>query len=238
MWNPLRPKEKEPKTLTAEQEEYFKTEKGKAELAAYFKTPQGAEELRRAVILESLRKAPTLLEALPVDAATYESFMLKPIEIKEGLPLLRQVVKTVWESDAFLCLLLYRVRTQLLVKNVPILPTVLHRLCMMIAQIDIGENVVLQPGVYIAHGQVVIDGEVEIGSGTSIAPWVSIGLDGRGMSGPKIGRQVFIGTGAKVLGPFTIGDGARIAANSVVMKDVERNTTVAGAPAKLVRDRG
>ena len=58
----------------------------------------------------------------------------------------------------------------------PVVPRIAHRLAMMLAQVSIGDPVVVHPGVYIVHGQVVIDGQVEIQSGVTIAPWVTIGL--------------------------------------------------------------
>jgi serine O-acetyltransferase len=74
-----------------------------------------------------------------------------------------------------------------------------------------------------------------------INPWVTIGLSGSrrwgfDARGPVIGDKVYIGTGAKVLGPITVGAGARIGANSVVMDDVPPGATVVGAPARIVRD--
>lgn len=229
--------ERYPKPYTAEQLAYFDTEEGRAELFEYFKTPEGAEALRRSMRDEVYEQEPTLREAVPVDAAAYASLMMGPLEIKQGLPLFLQIVQTAWESDAFLCMLLYRIRVRLLVHSIPLLPTVLHRLCMVLAQVDIGDKVVLQPGVYIPHGQVVIDGKVVIGSGTSIGPWVTIGLAAVEVEGPTIGAGVFIGTGAKILGRIRVGEAARIGANSVVLRDVEPQTTVVGAPAKVVRDR-
>jgi serine O-acetyltransferase len=70
-----------------------------------------------------------------------------------------------------------------------------------------------------------------------IAPWVTLGRYGEALEGPTIGTDVFIGTGAKIFGAIKVGDGARIAANAVVTRDVPPNTTVAGAPAKVIRDR-
>ena len=58
----------------------------------------------------------------------------------------------------------------------PVLPRLAHRLAMPIAQVSIGDPVVVHPGVYILHGQVVIDGIVEIHSGAVIGPFVTIGL--------------------------------------------------------------
>ena len=58
----------------------------------------------------------------------------------------------------------------------PVLPRIAHRLAMVLAQVSIGDPVVMHPGVYIVHGQVVIDGLAEIHPGVTIAPWVTIGL--------------------------------------------------------------
>ena len=75
----------------------------------------------------------------------------------------------------------------------------------------IGDPVVIQPGLYLLHGQVVIDGLTEIGHGVTIAPFVTIGLAPGDIVGPRIGDEVQIGTGAKVLGAIEVGDGARSA---------------------------
>jgi serine O-acetyltransferase len=105
---------------------------------------------------------------------------------------------------------------------------------MMTAQVSIGDPVLVEPGVYLPHGQVVIDGMVEVGAETAISPWVTIGLLTGGYKGPTIGRDVRIGTGAKVLGPVVIGDGARIGANAVVLDDVPAGATAVGVPARVV----
>jgi serine O-acetyltransferase len=107
----------------------------------------------------------------------------------------------------------------------------------MLWQLDVGKNTLLEPGVYIPHGKVVMDGMIRVGRGTTITPWVTLGLT-TSIQGPSIGREVLIGTGAKILGAIEVGDRARIAANSVVLTDVPPGATVAGAPAKVVRVRG
>ncbi len=73
----------------------------------------------------------------------------------------------------------------------PLLPRIAHRLAMAIAQISIGDPVIVHPGVYIVHGQVVMDGLVEVHPGAVIAPWVTLGLRGGNVVGPTIeaGRQ-------------------------------------------------
>jgi serine O-acetyltransferase len=219
-------------------DEFFRTSaEGHASLEQHFQeTPARDAELQRSITTELRRQQPTFLEALRRDTAIYASLMFKPPQLRTGLQLLGAAARLAWENDAFFCLLLYRVRVRLYVHGIPVLPTVLHRLCQVLGQLDIGQNVLIEPGVYIPHGKVVIDGIVRVGGGTTIAPWVTVGLTAA-ITGPTIGPDVFIGTGAKVLGPISIGAGARIAANAVVLTDVPRGTTVAGAPAKVVRDR-
>jgi serine O-acetyltransferase len=164
--------------------------------------------------------------------------MINPLQMKSGLALLKEALSLAWNSDAFLSLLLYRVRVRLLVHNVPLVPAILHRLCIIHSQMNIGQYVVIAPGVYFQHGQVVIDGKVEIGTGTVIAPWVTLGLNTKGdLDGPTVAENVFVGTGAKVLGPVTLGQAARVGANAVVLKDVPPHATAVGIPAEILPDR-
>ena len=83
---------------------------------------------------------------------------------------------------------------------------------------------------------VVIHGNTEIGENVTILQGVTIGevfkVDKKGV--PKLGDNIMIGAGACVLGPITIGNNVKIGANSVVLRDVPNNVTVAGSPAKIV----
>ena len=67
-----------------------------------------------------------------------------------------------------------------------------------------------------------------------IFPWVTVGLRAGNFQGPTIRRGVHIGTGAKVIGPVTVGAGAQIGANAVVVTDVAPHTTVVGSPARPI----
>jgi hypothetical protein len=78
---------------------------------------------------------------------------------------------------------------------------------MLVVQISIGDPLGIAAGVYIIHGQVVADGLAQIGSGTTIGSFVTIGLRAGNVRGATIGRDVSIGTSAKLIGPVTIGDG-------------------------------
>ena len=95
-----------------------------------------------------------------------------------------------------------------------------------------GDPVLMAPGVYIVHGQTVIDGLTEIGPGCVIAPFTTIGLRSGHWVGPTLEADVEVGTGAKVLGEVRVGAGARIGANAVVVDDVPPGATVVGAPAR------
>lgn len=100
----------------------------------------------------------------------------------------------------------------------------------------IGRGAQFGPGFVLIHSTgVVINGTVRGGSNVSIEHQVTLGAERR--ESPVLGDDVFIGAGAKVIGAVTIGDGARVGANAVVVDDVPSNCTVVGIPARVVRRR-
>jgi serine O-acetyltransferase len=157
-------------------------------------------------------------------------------DFRPGLDAIVQTLRLMWVSDALIAQALYRLKARLQALGVPVLPWLAHRMAMQIAGVAIGDPVLVRPGVYLLHGQVVIDGIAEIESGAVIGPFVTIGLRAGNFDGPRIGRNVQIGTGAKIIGPVRIGAGARIGANAVVVHDVPEGTTVVGAPARPVTE--
>ena len=93
----------------------------------------------------------------------------------------------------------------------------------------------------IDHGMgIVICETAEIGDDCLIYHGVTLGGTGKdvGKRHPTIGNNVLIGTGAKVLGPFKVGDNSRIAANSVVLSEIPPNSTAVGVPARVVKVDG
>jgi len=103
--------------------------------------------------------------------------------------------------------------------------------------VDINPAARIGSGVMLDHATGFVMGETAvIGDDCSILQGVTLGGTGKSEEDrhPKIGNRVLIGAGASILGNLTIGDGAKIAAGSVVLKDVESNCTVAGVPAKGV----
>lgn len=189
---------------------------------------------REAVRREIRSRHPGLIEALAADARVTALYRGERHEYRGRLDLALEILRLAWVSDAFLAQALYRAKARLQALGVPILPRLAHRLAMAIAQVSIGDPVVVHPGVYIVHGQVVADGLVEIHPGAMIFPWVTIGLRAGDVRGATIERDVSIGTGAKVIGGVRIGAGARVGANAVVVDDVPPGVTVVGAPARPV----
>ena len=180
---------------------------------------------------------PGLREAVMADAKLTAAYRGERHEFRSRLDAAAQLIRLAWVSDAFLAQALYRLKASLQARGVPLLPRVAHRLAMVLGQVSIGDPVVVHPGIYIVHGQVVIDGQAEIQSGVTIAPWVTIGLRAGDYRGAVIERNVSIGTGAKVIGNVRVGEGATIGANAVVVDDVPPGVTVVGAPARAVASR-
>ena len=95
--------------------------------------------------------------------------------------------------------------------------------------------------LFIDHGMGIVIGETaEVGDDCLIYHGVTLGGTGKdqGKRHPTIGNNVLLSTGSKVLGPFKVGDGARIAANAVVLKEIPENATAVGVPARVVRIAG
>jgi serine O-acetyltransferase len=95
--------------------------------------------------------------------------------------------------------------------------------------------------LFIDHGMGIVIGETaEIGDYCTIYHGVTLGGTGKdkGKRHPTIGNNVLISAGAKILGPFRVGDNAKIGANSVVLSEVEANTTVVGVPGRAVKRGG
>jgi serine O-acetyltransferase len=183
---------------------------------------------------ELATRHPPLWEALVEDARVAARYRGERHQFHSRPDAVRQMVRLALVSDAFLAQALYRAKARLQTRGIPLLPRLLHRLAMMTGQVAIGDPVIVEPGVYIAHGQVVIDGLCEIATGVVIFPFVTIGLRAGDIRGPKVGEGASIGTGAKLIGPITVGAGARVGANAVVVDDVPPDTTVVGSPARVV----
>lgn len=103
--------------------------------------------------------------------------------------------------------------------------------------VEIHPGAKIGKGLFIDHGSGIVIGETtEIGDNCLLYQGVTLGGTGKdkGKRHPTLGNNVLVGTGAKVLGPFKVGDNARIAANAVVLEEVPPNATAVGIPARMI----
>ena len=107
--------------------------------------------------------------------------------------------------------------------------------------IEIHPGATIGKRLVIDHGMGIVIGETtEIGDDCLIYQGVTLGGTGKdtGKRHPTIGNNVLIGCGAKVLGPFKVGDNSRVAANAVVLSEIPADCTAVGAPARVVKKKG
>jgi serine O-acetyltransferase len=194
------------------------------------------ETLARSLMGDIRSRQPGLRQAVLADIRAALVHRGEHREVRTKPAALRELIRLSWGSDSFFAQLMYRLKAAGQRRGVPLMPRLAHRLAMLTGQVTIGDPVVIQPGLHLLHGQIVIDGLVEIGSGAVIGPFVTIGLRPGDIVGPTIEEDVSIGTGAKVLGRVRVGAGASIAANAVVLDDVPAGATVVGAPARPTTD--
>jgi serine O-acetyltransferase len=138
-------------------------------------------------------------------------------------------------------LLSYRVAHALQGAGVPVFPRMLSMVTRALTGIEIHPSARIGQGLFIDHGAGVVIGETaDIGENVTLYQGVTLGGTGfaTGKRHPTVQDNVTIGSGAKLLGPITIGHGAKIGANSVVITDVPPNSTVVGNPGHPVRVDG
>src|ERR1700691_3857553 len=138
-------------------------------------------------------------------------------------------------------LLAHRVAHALHESGVRLLPRVISMCSRTLSGIEIHPAAQIGEGLFIDHGAGVVIGETAvIGDDVTLYQGVTLGGTGfaTGKRHPTVQDNVTIGSGAKLLGPITIGHGAKIGANSVVITDVPANSTVVGNPGHVVRVEG
>ncbi len=138
-------------------------------------------------------------------------------------------------------LLAHRVAATLRRAHVPVAPRAIATTTRAVTGIEIHPAAEIAEGLFIDHGMGVVIGETaRIGANVTLYQGVTLGGNGfaTGKRHPTVEDNVTIGSGAKLLGPITIGHGAKIGANSVVITDVPPNATVVGNPGHPVRVDG
>lgn len=129
----------------------------------------------------------------------------------------------------------------LLRHNLPFLARALSQLSKFATGIEIHPAAKIGEGVFIDHGSGVVIGETAVvGDDCVIYQGATLGGTGKetGKRHPTLGKNVMVGCGARVLGPITIGDNVKIAANAVVLSDLPPNSTAVGVPARVVKRDG
>jgi serine O-acetyltransferase len=138
-------------------------------------------------------------------------------------------------------LLAHRVAHALGGAGIPVAPRALAYFSRSLTGIEIHPRAQIGDGLFIDHGMGVVIGETaEVGENVTMYQGVTLGGTGfaTGKRHPTVEDNVTIGSGAKLLGPITVGHGAKVGANSVVIHDVPPNTTVVGNPGHPVRVEG
>ena len=125
--------------------------------------------------------------------------------------------------------------------GLPLTGRIISQVTRFFTGIEIHPGAAIGRRCFIDHGMGVIIGETaEVGDDVTIYQGVTLGGTGKetGKRHPTIGNRVIIASGAKVLGPFTVGDDVKIGAGSVVLKEVPSGSTVVGIPGTVVRRYG
>jgi serine O-acetyltransferase len=138
-------------------------------------------------------------------------------------------------------LLAHRVAHALHEADVPLLPGGIAYLSRAVTGVEIHPAAKIGPELFIDHGAGVVIGETaEIGRRVTLYQGVTLGGTGfqPGKRHPTLGDNVTVGSGAKLLGPIAVGDGAKVGANTVVVEDVPPRSTVVGNPGHPVKVEG
>ncbi len=161
--------------------------------------------------------------------------------IRDRDPAARSDAEVVLLYSGFHALLAHRVAHKLHERKHYLGARALSQLARHYTGIEIHPGAKIGKGLVIDHGMGVVIGETtEIGDNCTIYQGVTLGGTGKdvGKRHPTLGNGVMVGAGAKVLGPFKIGDNTKIAANAVVLEEIPESCTAVGIPAKIVKREG
>ena len=153
-------------------------------------------------------------------------------------PAARSKAEVILTYSGFHALVMYRFAHFLYIHRYKLLARIVSQFCKFLTGIEIHPGAKIGYGVVIDHGEGVVIGETaEVGNNVLIYQGVTLGGTGKdkGKRHPTVEDGVMICSGAKVLGPFTVGKNARIGAGSIVLKEVPPNATVVGVPGRIVK---
>ena len=161
--------------------------------------------------------------------------------VKERDPAARSSLEVLLLYSGLHAIIWHRLAHKLYNARLFFLARLISQISRFFTGIEIHPGAKIGRGVFIDHGSGVVIGETaEVGDGCTIYQGVTLGGTGKdkGKRHPTLGKNVLVGSGARILGPFTVGDNAKIAANAVVLSEVPANSTAVGVPARVVRLNG
>ncbi len=161
--------------------------------------------------------------------------------VKKRDPAARSTVEILLTYSGLHAVLMYRAAHWFYELKLYTVARCISQIARLLTGIEIHPGAKIGKGFFIDHGSGVVIGETtEIGDNCLVYQGVTLGGTGKekGKRHPTLGNNVMVGAGARVLGPFKVGDNAKIAANAVVLEEVPPNCTAVGVPARIVRKNG
>ncbi len=161
--------------------------------------------------------------------------------IKRQDPAARNYLEVVFLYAGFHAVFLYRISHFFYWCHLKFIARFISQLSRFLTGIEIHPGAKIEGGLFIDHGMGVVVGETtEIGKNCTLYQGVTLGGTGKdkGKRHPTLGDNVLVGSGAKVLGPFKVGDGSKIAANAVLLSETPPDSTAVGVPARIVKRGG
>ncbi|NLM03523.1 MAG: serine O-acetyltransferase [Clostridiales bacterium] len=157
--------------------------------------------------------------------------------IFERDPAAKNLVEVILCYPGLHVMFFHRIAHGLYKRGLVTIPRLISNIGRFLTGIEIHPGAKIGKGIFIDHGTGVVIGETtEIGDNVTIYQGATLGGTGKdkGKRHPTIGNNVVISSGAKILGPFKVGDNSKIGAGSVVLKEVPPNSTVVGVPGRVV----
>ena len=168
----------------------------------------------------------------------YDDIMQELAVIKERDPAASSKFEVALLYSGFHAVLAYRLAHMLHTRGFVVPARLISQTAKFFTGIEIHPGAKIGKGLFIDHGSGVVIGETtEIGDNCTLYQGVTLGGTGKdtGKRHPTLGNNVMVGAGAKVLGPFKVGDNSKIASNAVVLREVPPDSTAVGIPARIVK---
>lgn len=161
--------------------------------------------------------------------------------VKDRDPAARSLLEIFFLYPGFKAVRMYRRAHWFFIHGLFFIARWISQRCVRKTNIEIHPGATIGKRFFIDHGTGVVIGETTvIGNDCTIYQGVTLGGTGKdsGKRHPTLGNNVLVGSGAKILGPFTVGDNCNIAAGAVVLQEIPPNCTAVGVPARVVKQDG